>query len=420
MLKPWRFIPQFVPVIVTHGITFVLGVIGNTLIIIALKRDTRTRSATSAFLISLAVADLLLLLLCVPLNTAEYFLVTWGGEGTVCRLASYVEMLSLVASVLNLTAVSFERYLVVVYPMRSRSLCTLRNCRKALVVVWVLSLLLTVPVLFSRRSYPYTYYNNETSLTLYKCDDVTSGNLHLLLAVYQLVITFVIPLILMSFFYTCVIRVLWTSTKTISELTTSYRLSRAASHEPPSLPSFQLATGVHSLTPASPDTTTVHSCLFQHHRTPETIKNARKQVIKMLILIIALFMLCWGPRLIMRLMMVLGLPFYSNSTYSLKVAFYLLPFVHSCMNPVIYTLMSTNFRRLLSNSSAVKYASRCCRGPVQAASRGAARARQSPPVRFPPDPTNTREPISLRTAAACSDLEIELGLRLGSIGATAD
>lgn len=63
----------------------------------------------SAFLISLAVADLLLLLLCVPLNTIEYFMTTWGGDATVCRLASYVEMLSLVASVLNLTAVSFER-----------------------------------------------------------------------------------------------------------------------------------------------------------------------------------------------------------------------------------------------------------------------------------------------------------------------
>lgn len=46
MLKPWRFIPQFVPVIITHAITFVLGVIGNTLIIIALKRDRSTRSAT--------------------------------------------------------------------------------------------------------------------------------------------------------------------------------------------------------------------------------------------------------------------------------------------------------------------------------------------------------------------------------------
>ena len=61
------------------------------------------------FLVSLAVADLLLVAVCAPLETMGYFLNTWTQGGRLCRLQSYVEMLSAVASVLNLTAVTLER-----------------------------------------------------------------------------------------------------------------------------------------------------------------------------------------------------------------------------------------------------------------------------------------------------------------------
>ena len=61
------------------------------------------------FLVSLSVADLLMLLLCVPLKTVYFFVVLWDSGGAACKVASYVMMLSFTASVLNLTAVSLER-----------------------------------------------------------------------------------------------------------------------------------------------------------------------------------------------------------------------------------------------------------------------------------------------------------------------
>ena len=61
------------------------------------------------FLVSLAVADLLLVAVCAPLETMGYFLNPWTQGGSLCQLQSYVEMLSAVASVLNLTAVTLER-----------------------------------------------------------------------------------------------------------------------------------------------------------------------------------------------------------------------------------------------------------------------------------------------------------------------
>lgn len=66
------------------------------------------------FLVSLAVADLLLVAVCAPLETMGYFN-PWTKGGRLCQFLGYVEMLSAVASVLNLTAVSLERSILDVY-----------------------------------------------------------------------------------------------------------------------------------------------------------------------------------------------------------------------------------------------------------------------------------------------------------------
>ena len=73
------------------------------------------RSPTAIFLVSLAAADLLLLLVFVPLETLEYFVISWDTGGNICKMSSYVEMLSGMATVLNLVAVSIERYKIYHY-----------------------------------------------------------------------------------------------------------------------------------------------------------------------------------------------------------------------------------------------------------------------------------------------------------------
>jgi hypothetical protein len=142
----------FYPIIVTHAATFIIGVIGNVVVIFTWTRKGQLRSQTTSFLVSLAVADLLLLVLFVPLETLEYFVVTWDESGSICKITSYVENLSGMATVLNLVAVSIERFLVIVYPMRARSFCTVSRSRKGLVLVWLLALTLAVPIVYTKVS----------------------------------------------------------------------------------------------------------------------------------------------------------------------------------------------------------------------------------------------------------------------------
>ena len=72
-----------------------------------------------------------------------------------------------------------------------------------------------------------------------------------------------------------------------------------------------------------------------------SFKSVSLQVIKMLIL---LFLVCWGPRVSFDLIIKCCLDSYDHANYFLKLLFSLLPFVHSCLNPIVYCLMSSKFR----------------------------------------------------------------------------
>ena len=106
---PWTEDRAFIPTTLVYGLAFSLGVAGNSLVVFALLGDRKARNVTSSFLVSLAVADLVFLLVCVPYETSAKFMSNWAGGNVLCKFAGFVEMLSAAASVLNLTAVSVER-----------------------------------------------------------------------------------------------------------------------------------------------------------------------------------------------------------------------------------------------------------------------------------------------------------------------
>jgi hypothetical protein len=108
MLKPWKANGMFFYIIITHSVTFLFGLVGNVIVVVVMVGDTKYRNATNLFLVSLAVADLLLLLVTAPLETLQYFVVQWVADA-VCKSAKFAMMLSAVASVLNLAAVTLER-----------------------------------------------------------------------------------------------------------------------------------------------------------------------------------------------------------------------------------------------------------------------------------------------------------------------
>jgi hypothetical protein len=106
----WIHEPHFVPLIIVYGTVFLIGVIGNGIVMFSVLGSGSSRSVTFTFMMSLALADILFLMVVVPHETLRMVLGEWSGGRAFCKVSGFIEMLTAVASILNLTAISFERY----------------------------------------------------------------------------------------------------------------------------------------------------------------------------------------------------------------------------------------------------------------------------------------------------------------------
>lgn len=61
---------ELIPVSIVYGLTLVVGIIGNALVIFSVTRYEQMMTITNTFLLSLATADLLLVLICVPVKVS--------------------------------------------------------------------------------------------------------------------------------------------------------------------------------------------------------------------------------------------------------------------------------------------------------------------------------------------------------------
>ncbi|XP_021556879.1 oxoeicosanoid receptor 1 [Neomonachus schauinslandi] len=98
------------------GMEFVLGLVGNSLALFIFCFHTRPWTSNTVFLVSLVVADFLLIIN-LPLRVDYYFLQEhWRFGATTCKLNLFMLSTNRSASVVFLTAVALNRYLKVVRP----------------------------------------------------------------------------------------------------------------------------------------------------------------------------------------------------------------------------------------------------------------------------------------------------------------
>lgn len=70
------------------------------------------------YIFSLALADLLVIVICVPLASLIYTLDSWPWGSTLCRVTEFSKDTSIGVSVFTLTALSAERYIAITHPLR--------------------------------------------------------------------------------------------------------------------------------------------------------------------------------------------------------------------------------------------------------------------------------------------------------------
>lgn len=129
------------------GIINVVVIGGNTLVIMAVFLYTKLRTVTNLFIVSLAVADLFVGVAVLPFSTTYEVLHIWVFGQVWCKMWLAVDVWLCTSSILNLCAISLDRYLAVTRPVSYPSLMSSRRAKILIAGVWIISFVICLPPL---------------------------------------------------------------------------------------------------------------------------------------------------------------------------------------------------------------------------------------------------------------------------------
>ncbi|KAJ3591952.1 hypothetical protein NHX12_007082 [Muraenolepis orangiensis] len=131
----------FVPTM--YGIIFILGIIGNGLVLVVMGYQKKTRNMTDKYRLHLSVADLLFVLT-LPVWAVDAAS-NWYFGNFLCVAVNMIYTVNLYSSVLILAFISLDRYLAVVRATNSQATRKLLADKVIYLGVWLPAALLTVP-----------------------------------------------------------------------------------------------------------------------------------------------------------------------------------------------------------------------------------------------------------------------------------
>ncbi|KAL6463485.1 hypothetical protein MHYP_G00278760 [Metynnis hypsauchen] len=118
----------------------VLSIAGNVLVCWAVSINSTLKNATNYFLVSLAVADILVGCLAIPFAITISIGLCSDFYGCLF-LACFVLVLTQ-SSIFSLLAVAIDRYLAVKIPLRYKELVTGKRAREIITILWILSFII--------------------------------------------------------------------------------------------------------------------------------------------------------------------------------------------------------------------------------------------------------------------------------------
>ena len=126
--------------IILYSVTTLVSVSGNLLVIGVFTCGSRSRtSSLRLFLVSLAVADLVMAIFCMPFTFTMTMLKDWIFSAPMCPIVLFMQTLSVTASVFTNTAIGVDRFWVVMYPLKSHVVATKSRSKVVIAVVWLLA-----------------------------------------------------------------------------------------------------------------------------------------------------------------------------------------------------------------------------------------------------------------------------------------
>ena len=291
-------------------------ILGNTLVLAAIWRESSLHQPSKYFIACLAVADLLVGMILEPLRVYQrsrdfQYLITMSIH--LCRFTLWIDTFALSASIYTLTVISFDRFFKIRKPLQYRARMTTSKSLKIIFVIWLISTAFAT----------YAATPNSGNLGILsiggKCTFFVNYEKMKVYTIFLGVSLFFLPTTVILVMYTLIFIVVHKRQKMLrnGELgqTCNDRNQRSA--------------------------------FLQDLKT-----------IRILAVVVGVFMLCWGPFFIYILLLdyypnfIDWERFFRSFSYArriliAKLVIVILPYVNSLCNPIIYACLDKTYRAAL-------------------------------------------------------------------------
>ena len=289
-----------------YALSFAVALIGNLVGLCVIRNASTVKSTTNLLIVNMAVADLMVALVVMPLSVSYlYIQQLWFGGlfGQItCKLAYYTLPMSIAASIFTLVVISIDRFFAVCHP--TRQLNYARKPKVLTALIWFCASFLMLPFLFLFQVNEYDGGRLHVCAVQWSWDKTTNlaetRRIHKTFIIAQFILLYAAPLLFISFANFRVCRVLW------------LRKRHAGSNS--------------DVRPKR--------------------ENAKWKITRLLLAMVLVFALCWLP-----VQVIHYYRFVKSGTDHLFIsdtaAFILLWVSHtnSAINPCLYIALNGNFRR---------------------------------------------------------------------------
>lgn len=143
---------------------FAVGIIGNATLLRIIYQNKSMRNGPNALIASLALGDLIYIAIDIPINVYKLLAMRWPFADSVfglflCKLFPFLQKASAGITVLNLCALSVDRYRAVATWSRVQGTGVPTVKAVEIVVIWLLSMLLAVPEAIGFDMVTFDYKN---------------------------------------------------------------------------------------------------------------------------------------------------------------------------------------------------------------------------------------------------------------------
>lgn len=266
-----------------YALVCCVGLTGNAMVIYVILKYAKMKTATNIYILNLAIADELFML-SVPFLATSAAVRHWPFGSLMCRLVLSVDGINMFTSIFCLTVLSVDRYIAVVHPIKAARYRRPTVAKIVNVCVWGLSLIVILPIIIFADTVPAQ--DGAVDCNFLWPEAVWSEAF----VVYTFLLGFLLP---------------------VGAICLCYCLMVAR------MRAVGLKAG-----------------WLQRRRS-------EKKITRMVLLVVAVFVLCWMPFYIVQLVSV----FHRPPDPMVTQLFVILSYANSGANPILYGFVSDNFRR---------------------------------------------------------------------------